>query len=125
MRGHCSFTSFLFLCALCVSAVQFVYAEDWPQWRGPRGDGTSVDAAPPTKWSTGENVKWKAAIPGKGHGSPAIAGGKVFLNTCIEKENRRVLLCLDRADGQVENSAVVRQARLRDRLAEVAFTVAA
>jgi outer membrane protein assembly factor BamB len=95
-----SVTSFFFLCALCVSAVNPVRAEDWPQWRGPRGDGTSTDVAPPTKWSTGENVKWKVAIPGKGHGSPSVAGGKVFFNTCIEKENRRVLLCLDRADGR-------------------------
>jgi hypothetical protein len=77
-----------------------VHAEDWPQWRGPRGDGTSTDAAPPTKWSTGENVKWKVSIPGRGHGSVSVAGGKVFLNTCVEKENRRVLICLARADGR-------------------------
>lgn len=99
MRSYCSFTSFVFLCALFVSAVRPVQAEDWPQWRGPRGDGTSTDAAPPTTWSTGENVKWKVAIPGKGHGSASVAGGRVFLNTCVEKENRRVLLCLDRNDG--------------------------
>ena len=92
-----------FLCALCVFAFisPSVRAEDWPQWRGPRGDGTSTDAAPPTKWSSGENVKWKVPIPGKGHGSASIAGGRVYLNTCIEKENRRVLMCLDRRDGRV------------------------
>src|SRR3954468_2997027 len=101
MRSYCSVTSLVFICALCASAVRPVQAEDWPQWRGPRGDGTSADAAPPIKWSTGENVKWKVPIPGKGHGSASVAGGKVFLNTCIEKENRRVLLCLDRADGHM------------------------
>src|SRR6476646_1226399 len=99
MRSNCSITSFFFLCALCVSAVHPVLAEDWPQWRGPRGDGTSSDPAPPTKLSTGENVKWKVAIPGKGHGSASVAGGRVFLNTCVERESRRVLLCLDRSDG--------------------------
>lgn len=90
----------LLLCALCVSAVILPSrAEDWPQWRGPRGDGSSTDTAVPTRWSTTENVKWRVPLPGKGHGSPAVFDGKVFLNTCIEKENRRVLLCLDRTDG--------------------------
>ena len=39
MRFSFAITSFSFLCALCVSAVSPLYAEDWPQWRGPRGDG--------------------------------------------------------------------------------------
>src|SRR6478736_9762410 len=88
IRDH-SWFIFLVTYWLGVLAVRPVQAEDWPQWRGPRGDGTSTDAAPPTTWSTGENVKWKVAIPGKGHGSASVAGGRVFLNTCVEKENRR------------------------------------
>jgi hypothetical protein len=92
----------LLLCAFCVSAVSWVSrAEDWPQWRGPRGDGSSAEADVPTKWSATENVKWKTPLPGKGHGSPVVAGGRVYLNTAIEKEGRRVLLCLDRKDGRV------------------------
>ncbi|HEY7116049.1 MAG TPA: PQQ-binding-like beta-propeller repeat protein [Tepidisphaeraceae bacterium] len=89
--------SVVFLCALCVSAVS--YSEDWPQWRGPRGDGTSTDTTIPTKWSATENIKWKVPVPGKGHGSASIAGGRILLNTCIESENRRVLMCLDQRDG--------------------------
>jgi outer membrane protein assembly factor BamB len=100
MRHPCFVTSFLFLCALCVSAVHSVQAEDWPQWRGPRGDGTSLEAGVPTHWSTGQNVAWKVPVQGKGHGSASVARGRVFLNTCIEKENRRVLICLDSRDGR-------------------------
>jgi outer membrane protein assembly factor BamB len=87
------------LCVLCVSAV--TSAEDWPQWRGPRADGTSIESALPTQWSTTQNIKWKVPLPGKGHGSPIVINGKIFLNTCLEKDNRRVLMCLDRNDGKI------------------------
>ncbi len=45
-------------------------AENWPGWRGPRGDGSSLDKNVPTKWSGSQNVAWKVAIPGIGHASP-------------------------------------------------------
>src|SRR5438270_4499868 len=85
---------------LALSAVIICWADDWPQWRGPRGDGHSPETNVPLKWSTSENVAWKVAIPGKGHSSPIVVGDRVFLTTCIESEQRRVLLCLDRHDGR-------------------------
>lgn len=77
-------------------------AEDWPGWRGPRGDGTSSAIAPPVHWdaTSGKNIAWKAAIPGVGHSSPVIWGESVFLTTCLLESQERVLLCLDRRDGQ-------------------------
>ena len=56
------------LCFFCVALLTFVAnsdAQDWNQWRGSTGNGGSVDAIPPTKWSDTENVKWKVAIPGR------------------------------------------------------------
>jgi outer membrane protein assembly factor BamB len=94
----CGQLFFGFLCVLCASAVSS--AEDWPQWRGPRGDGTSVETAAPTRWSPTQNVKWKVPLPGKGHGSPIVVGDKIFLNTALEKQNQRLLMCLDRKTGQ-------------------------
>ena len=61
-------------------------AQDWNQWRGPTGNGGSEDAAPPTKWSETENVKWKVAIPGKGSGSPVVSGDKVFVVSAVPTE---------------------------------------
>ena len=49
-------------------------AEDWPGWRGPRGDGTSAESAAPLRWSATDNVAWKTPIPGKGHSSPIVCG---------------------------------------------------
>jgi outer membrane protein assembly factor BamB len=75
-------------------------AGDWPGWRGPRGDGHSDEKNIPTRWSETENVAWKVAVPGKGHSSPVIRGERIYLTSALEKEQKRVLLCLDRRDGR-------------------------
>jgi len=78
-------------------------AEDWPGWRGPRGDGSSLDEQPPLKWngSTGENVAWKTPIPGVGHASPIVWQDRVFVTSCLEDNDARVLIALDRDTGKV------------------------
>ena len=62
-----------------------LHAENWPGWRGPRGDGTSQETNLPTKWNgkTGENIHWKVKIPGVGHSSPVVWEDRVFLATCL------------------------------------------
>ncbi len=64
------------------------HAEDeWPQWRGGDGQGHAAGASDlPIKWSTTENVVWKAALPGRGYSSPVFSGGKIWLTTAIETE---------------------------------------
>ena len=49
-------------------------AENWPGWRGPRGDGTSIEDNVPLRWdgATSENILWKVASPGNGHASPIV-----------------------------------------------------
>jgi len=78
-----------------------VRAEDWPQWRGPRFDGTSAETGIPTKWSPNENVAWKTPIPGKGHSSPIIWGDRVFVTSALKEEGKQFLLALDRKTGKV------------------------
>ncbi len=75
--------------------------EDWPAWRGPRGDGSSLEKNLPLKWSPTDNIHWKTKIPGIGHSSPVIHGNRIFVTTCLIKEQERVLLCLDRRDGKI------------------------
>jgi outer membrane protein assembly factor BamB len=87
-----------------------VWAENWPGWRGPRGDGTSLEKNVPVKWSGTKNVVWKVPIPGKGHASPIIRGDRIFVVTALEKQ--RLLLCLDRGNGKVLWQRVVLEARL-------------
>jgi outer membrane protein assembly factor BamB len=59
---------------------------NWPQWRGPAGQGISTDARVPLEWTATENVLWKTAIPGRGHSQPIVWGGRLFLTTAIEGE---------------------------------------
>ena len=78
-------------------------AENWPGWRGPRGDGSSDEKNVPTKWdgANGENIVWKVEVPGGGHASPVVWGDRIFLASCLEQESDRLLLCLDRRDGKL------------------------
>jgi hypothetical protein len=87
-------------------------AGDWPSWRGPRGDGTSDESNLPLHWSATENVHWKTPLPGKGHSSPIVSGDRVFVTTCLENQQKRLLLCLDRRDGRVLWERVVLTAPL-------------
>ncbi|HYE97577.1 MAG TPA: PQQ-binding-like beta-propeller repeat protein [Planctomycetota bacterium] len=76
-------------------------AQDWPGWRGPKGDGTSAEKGFPVTWGPDRNVRWKTPIPGKGHSSPIVVGDRVFLTTCLEDTGERRLLCLSAADGRL------------------------
>jgi outer membrane protein assembly factor BamB len=90
----------LILSTLLLSAAAAA-PEEWPCWRGPRLDGTSTETNLPLKWTATDNIAWKTPIPGVGHSSPIIHGDRVFLTSCLIKEQKRILLCLDRRDGRV------------------------
>ena len=72
---------------------------DWPQWRGPTGNGVSADAKPPVKWSESKNVAWKVAIPGTGSASPIVWRDKVFVATAVPTESAAAP---DSSDGDGE-----------------------
>lgn len=61
-------------------------ATNWPQWRGPDGQGVSVEKGLPDEWSNTKNVKWKTPIDGRGFSSPIIWGKKIFLTTALDGE---------------------------------------
>jgi outer membrane protein assembly factor BamB len=81
-----------------------VVAENWPCWRGPRLDGTSVDGGYPLGLNA-ESELWRAELPGVGHASPIVWNELLFTVAGVGEE--RVLLCVDRAVGKVLWQAVV------------------
>jgi len=97
---------------LAVVSAAGARAENWPSWRGPRGDGTSSETKVPLRWGAGRNITWKVRIPGKGHSSPVVWGDKIFVTTCLESEKKRVLLAVDRAGGKILWQRVVLTAEL-------------
>lgn len=61
-------------------------AEDWPQFRGPTGQGHSAERDLPLEWSESLNVVWKTPVRGLGWSSPSVSGGRVWLTTALENE---------------------------------------
>ncbi len=57
---------------------------EWPEWRGPGGQGHAQGDPLPTRWGENLNVTWKAPIPGRGWSSPVIDGDQIWLTTAIE-----------------------------------------
>src|SRR5262245_59537462 len=93
-------TCLLVVIFTCLAAA--ARGENWPGWRGLRGDGTSLETNVPVSWNAakGENIAWKAPIPGIGHASPVVWEDCVLLVTCLPDSQERILLCLDRASGR-------------------------
>ena len=76
---------------------------DWPQFRGPAGQGISDATGVPTEWSDTKNVAWKVEVPGKGWSSPVLANGRLYLTSAIGDSASGITLhalCLDAADGR-------------------------
>ena len=65
------------LWAVCATA----WADEWPQFRGPTGMGTTAEKGLPLRWGgeKGENVAWTAPLPGEGHASPVVWGDRVIV----------------------------------------------
>ncbi len=89
---------FSFLAAILLPSA--LAAENWPGWRGPRGDGTVKSANLPVEFSVETDVVWKTELPGKGHSSPIIWEDRIFLVSGLEESQERVLLQLDRETGE-------------------------
>jgi outer membrane protein assembly factor BamB len=78
-------------------------AADWPQFRGPTGQGTSDSADAPLTWSDTDNIAWKQPIPGLAWSSPAVVDDRIYLTTAVpgaggSSQSLRAL-CLDARTG--------------------------
>ena len=105
-----------FLAALVAAGTVWA-SENWPQFRGPRGDGLATATQVPLVWSETNNIVWKVSVPGRGRSSPVVLGNRICLTTAIAQDVRRTkigsddmqtaeqvtleAICLDRADGRV------------------------
>jgi outer membrane protein assembly factor BamB len=84
----------------------FARADDWPQFRGPTGQGIAPKGAYPVEWNSSKNVAWRKPIPGKGWSSPIVNGGSVYLTTAVATEENKGrgqslrALCLNANTGE-------------------------
>jgi outer membrane protein assembly factor BamB len=78
------------------------FASDWPQFRGPAGDGhAAANNKVPTSWSTNQNVKWKTPIHGKAWSSPVVWGKQIWFTTATPDAKQLFVVCVDADSGTV------------------------
>lgn len=106
-----SFISIFFIIGL----TSCTKSQNWPGWRGPNQDGTSIETNLPTKWDSITNVSWKTEVPGIGYSSPVIWEDRLFIFTAIPETRERILLCYDCNNGNLLWQETVLTAPLEDK----------
>ncbi len=91
------------LSPLFIAVALSLHASDWPEFRGPTGQGISTRTDLPLTWDATNHVAWKSAIPGEGWSSPSLQGGKLFLTTAVKTGQGLSLrtLAVNEKDGRI------------------------
>lgn len=99
----CCTKASLVLAAVCHFAAPASFAEEknWPNWRGPSGQGYSSDTQVPLTWSETENLLWKTELPGQGNSSPIVWGERLFLTAASHDGKERSVVCIRASDGKI------------------------
>lgn len=93
----------IYLCSLLgvlFSASAFTHAQDWTRFRGPNGQGVSVQENLPTDWGENKNVVWKTPISLAGWSSPIVVKDAVYLSGTMAEGRECYVMCLDAKNGQ-------------------------
>jgi len=108
----------IMLFMLFVAASQTINGQDWPSFRGIRGNGVADGFQIRTQWNADpasgklSGILWQQKVPGLGHSSPVIAGNKLFITTAISTNGKSPLVVgaggrPEAADDHGEQSWVV------------------
>jgi outer membrane protein assembly factor BamB len=89
------------LACLGASNTSSLHAENWPQWRGPEGDGISRETNLPIAWTKTTGIAWQCMLPEWGDSTPAIWGNAIFVTSQIDND-KLLLLKINKTNGQVE-----------------------
>ena len=84
----------------CMTLIGQAWA-DWPEFRGPTGDGHAVATGLPQTWSETQNIKWKTEIPFRGWSTPVVLGNQVWLTTATLDGHDFYAFCLDAETGKI------------------------
>ena len=84
-----------------------VAQQNWPQFRGPQGDGHAESNRLPVSWSESENIAWQSTIPGAGWSSPVVWENQVWLATATDDGRSLRAVCVDRTSGRILHNVEV------------------
>jgi outer membrane protein assembly factor BamB len=82
-------------------------AEDWNQFRGPRGDGQTQAQSLPVDWSETKHVSWKTAIHGKAWSSPVVWGQQIWMTSATADGKQLFAICVEAATGKIVHDIAV------------------
>ena len=88
----------LLITVMSISSTVTTLAQDWPQWRGPRRDGTVGAAMVPDAWPATTSRLWRLEV-GEGYSSPVVAGSRVFVHS--RRDPQEIVTAIDIASGRV------------------------
>lgn len=88
------------LAGICLSTI--LNAENWPNWRGPNYDGSSVSKSAPANFDQTKNVKWSVKLPGPSAATPVIWGNQVFLSSVDASNGKLLAMCLEKSSGAIQ-----------------------
>jgi outer membrane protein assembly factor BamB len=94
------FYAFLILLSI-MNCGNYVHGQNWPCWRGPNSDGSSIETNLPVRWDSVTNVLWKIVVPGTGYSSPIVWNDRLFLTTAFTDTQERVLLSYNCKNGDL------------------------
>ena len=68
--------------------------DEWPSFRGDGAQGVADEQSLPDSWdvASGRNVRWTSEIPGTGHSSPVVAGGRLYVTTAVSSSDGELIL---------------------------------
>ena len=89
------------LTALALLTTPLFAADNWPEFRGPTGDGHADKADLPVTFGDGNHIKWKTPIHGKAWSSPVIWGSQVWLTTANEEGTELGVVTVDKDSGKI------------------------
>ncbi len=99
--------------AILLGSASTSQGENWPQWRGPTGDGVSTETGLPVTWSIDTNIEWSLELPAWSGSTPIIWDETIFLNVA-DGENLH-LWAVNRADGTVRWKRMLSSGNHRER----------
>jgi outer membrane protein assembly factor BamB len=95
----------VFAALIIATFIHTARADNWPEFRGPTGQGISTAAGVPIRWSASEGIAWKQPIPGTGWSSPVLVDGRIYLTTAVEQGGEGAIslraLCVDATSGSI------------------------
>ncbi len=94
--------------AVCLAALAPCHAAvNWPQFRGPAGNGMTAERGLPVTWSETEHIRWKTAIHGRGWSSPVIWDKQIWMTTAPADGKQLYAVCVDRDSGEILHDILV------------------